>query len=577
MPIFILLSMFFYEKTYSQNPIGTSLHPIVGDLYHTGGNIGIGTQSPKELLHIFSSSGIPAIRLENYNAKKHSVWNIQNNTSFILNYTFDGIYNTKFILTPSGQLVLGTELPDACAIMQLESTDKGLLIPHMTTIQKNAISSPANGLLVYDTDLKAFSYYDISSGTWLNTAISSELSDYLLINDFNNTVAGGITQSDTANWNTAYNYSQNFTESDPIFTAWDKDYNELTNKPDLFEGNWENLSGTVPNISIFANDVGYITEAGINSLWQEDENGNIYRENGNVGIGINNPYKQLELFNNNTNTSCIRLSIYNELKKSEDGGYQVWDIENSSSLKFKYFGADNFVTDPPETVTKFKFSSNGTLTASKFVGDGSGLTNVSGSWQQNGNKLYYNSDNVGIGTDNPMSHLEINKSSGGSWNTPFIKIKRPYDSDLAAIGIETNQQNWVIAAINSSTGNEGFWIKNIKTDNVPFRIKNNGVVVVNGNLWVTNEVAVQASEPWPDYVFKKDYRLMPLEQLQKFIYKNNRLPDMPSSEDIKKEGIKLAENQTLMLQKIEELTLYIIQLNEENSKLQKRIKKLENN
>jgi len=57
----------------------------------------------------------------------------------------------------------GTFTPDASAMLEIQSTNSGLLIPRMTTAQRTAISSPATGLLVYDTDTKSFWYYD---GTW---------------------------------------------------------------------------------------------------------------------------------------------------------------------------------------------------------------------------------------------------------------------------------------------------------------------------------------------------------------------------------------------------------------------------
>ena len=57
--------------------------------------------------------------------------------------------------------------PDASAMLDVKSTDKGLLIPRMTTDLRNAIVSPATGLLVFDTDANAFYYYAGTNG-WLN-------------------------------------------------------------------------------------------------------------------------------------------------------------------------------------------------------------------------------------------------------------------------------------------------------------------------------------------------------------------------------------------------------------------------
>ncbi|MCG9793545.1 hypothetical protein [Flavobacterium algicola] len=64
------------------------------------------------------------------------------------------------------QIGIGTITPNSSSILDITSTDKGMLAPRMTTAQRNAISSPADGLLVYDTDLKLFYYYLFSTTKW---------------------------------------------------------------------------------------------------------------------------------------------------------------------------------------------------------------------------------------------------------------------------------------------------------------------------------------------------------------------------------------------------------------------------
>lgn len=64
------------------------------------------------------------------------------------------------------QIGIGTITPEASSILDVTSTNKGFLTPRMTTAQRNAISSPTNGLMVYDTDLRAFEYYDGGTATW---------------------------------------------------------------------------------------------------------------------------------------------------------------------------------------------------------------------------------------------------------------------------------------------------------------------------------------------------------------------------------------------------------------------------
>ena len=70
------------------------------------------------------------------------------------------------------QIGIGTITPDASSILDIASTTQGLLTPRMTTLQRAAIASPADGLIVYDTDLKSFVYYEATSLTW--TRISSD-------------------------------------------------------------------------------------------------------------------------------------------------------------------------------------------------------------------------------------------------------------------------------------------------------------------------------------------------------------------------------------------------------------------
>jgi len=71
------------------------------------------------------------------------------------------------------QVGIGVSSPDASAQLEINSTTKGMLVPTMTTVQKNAIVSPATGLLVYDTTLNSFAQYD--GTTWINqNSISAE-------------------------------------------------------------------------------------------------------------------------------------------------------------------------------------------------------------------------------------------------------------------------------------------------------------------------------------------------------------------------------------------------------------------
>jgi hypothetical protein len=74
---------------------------------------------------------------------------------------------------------------------------------------------------------------------------------------------------------------------------------------------------------------------------------------------------------------------------------------------------------------------------------------------------------------------------------------------------------------------------------------------------------------WPDFVFENNYNLLPLSEVEQYIKQNNRLPEIPSALEIEENGLDLGEMQSKLLQKIEELTLYILDLQKQINELKK--------
>ena len=72
----------------------------------------------------------------------------------------------------------------------------------------------------------------------------------------------------------------------------------------------------------------------------------------------------------------------------------------------------------------------------------------------------------------------------------------------------------------------------------------------------------------PDYVFASDYELLPLDKLKQYVIAEKHLPKVPPAEELAEQGMEMGKMQTLLLEKVEELTLYVIDLNEKNDKLQ---------
>lgn len=73
----------------------------------------------------------------------------------------------------------------------------------------------------------------------------------------------------------------------------------------------------------------------------------------------------------------------------------------------------------------------------------------------------------------------------------------------------------------------------------------------------------------PDYVFANDYKLKSLKEVEAYIKQNNHLPEIPSAQEIEKKGLMLAEMNMSLLKKIEEITLYMIEMKKENEKIKK--------
>ena len=100
------------------------------------------------------------------------------------------------------------------------------------------------------------------------------------------------------------------------------------------------------------------------------------------------------------------------------------------------------------------------------------------------------------------------------------------------------------------------------------------LLTVSGQVHA-QEVKVTVAAPGPDYVFEKDYKLTSLEEIKTYIDQNKHLPEVPSAKEMKKNGVQLGEMNMLLLKKIEELTLYVIEQNKKTDDQNRRLSALE--
>ena|SRR5690554_405488 len=96
----------------------------------------------------------------------------------------------------------------------------------------------------------------------------------------------------------------------------------------------------------------------------------------------------------------------------------------------------------------------------------------------------------------------------------------------------------------------------------------------NTGLLYAREIKINL-QSWPDYVFHKEYELMPLSEVETYIAKNGHLPNIPKAETIETEGLNLGEMNKLLMLKVEELTLYLIEQQKVIDSQQKRLEVLE--
>ncbi len=173
--------------------------------------------------------------------------------------------------------------------------------------------------------------------------------------------------------------------------------------------------------------------------------------------------------------------------------------------------------------------------------------------------------NMGIGTTNPSSRLHIvgpdnNGVTGplritsGSQN--IIIDGNEIDAVDTGLFLNNNSnQDIILAQFGGSVG--------IGTNDIPA----DTLLAIDGKV-MCEEVEVQLSQDWPDYVFAEDYPLLSIEDLEQQIARNKHLPGIPPAADVQSSGVKLGEMQVKTIEKVEELTLYVIQLNN-------RLKRLE--
>jgi hypothetical protein len=204
--------------------------------------------------------------------------------------------------------------------------------------------------------------------------------------------------------------------------------------------------------------------------------------------------------------------------------------------------------------------------------------------------------NVGIGTTSPSSTLHVagNQTLAGNLTftagTQSIQFANPGASPAPMMYMfssgTTNTTRMVIAhspgfptwGLQYADNGDQFDFLGAGTSRMSINLSNGNVGIGVPSPAYRLEVCgtirakeVRVETGWCDYVFGKDYKLRSIDELEKFINDNKHLPGIAPASDVEKDGLKVGEMNKAMMEKIEELTLYVIQLSKENKQLQSEI------
>jgi hypothetical protein len=171
---------------------------------------------------------------------------------------------------------------------------------------------------------------------------------------------------------------------------------------------------------------------------------------------------------------------------------------------------------------------------------------------------------VGIGTTSPTRIVHINRGSG-------VQVR--LQSSTATWEVQSDAfENGSFGIIDYSTGSANPLNSIVMKKSTGYvglgTYTPDAKLTVNGHIHA-KEVRVDLNVPGPDYVFEKEYKLMEINELHRYIEEHKHLPDVASASRMAKEGINLSDMNMVLLKKVEEITLYLIEMDKQIKELKK--------
>ena len=265
------------------------------------------------------------------------------------------------------------------------------------------------------------------------------------------------------------------------------------------------------------------------SYWSK-ENDDVYYSGGYVGIGTDSPNEALDV-----NNGCVFIH------GTSTGNHGRLILKLDAGHQFEFYPREDGLALFDRTASK--------------------------------TSLFINNDGkVGIGTENIDDEAALTIHGEIDNRNKLIDLQQGYGifSDNVGSGYGGSTRLWFDAP-SSGTIILGPRTSSHKLHNLRVRATYSNF---EGYIWA-KEVKVRSSSPYADYVFKPDYNLPTLEETEQYIKKHKHLKEIPTEKQVKENnGIELGKMNVLLLKKVEELTLYVIQLNNKLKEQQIQINKL---
>lgn len=292
--------------------------------------------------------------------------------------------------------------------------------------------------------------------------------------------------------------------------------------------------------------------------WYNNENAdggsgaNMVLDNeGDLGVGITDPQRYLDVRDEMRITRVSdfpTLEFYNENQSRIES--QIKDFPSILSIAGLY----------KDVI--FAASKNGSLQNRMLINGTTGFIGIH--TESPDTRLH-----ITGGTDAQLAgggYLQLGQSHDANLTIDNNEIMARNDNDASTLYLQKDAGDLLLCS--TEMGQVGIGINDVA--NLP---DDEYLLAVDGKI-LAEEVRIELSGNWPDYVFTSAYKLRSIDELKRSIQQNGHLPGIPSATSVEADGIEIGDMQKRMMEKIEELSLYVIQLNDENKILHKKIEEL---